>query len=181
MVCLLISITMKTSKNELIELVKLVRGYGHRMIVDLKEEEQTWTPPNTKGRSIKSYFLHIINAEIFWLLKQGHENLEYIGPDNPMDIIIEGYDKMEEYLLKTIEKSEGEQLEIIPHVLDKEQTIQMGTLGWMIWRTSMHAVHHFAQMAYIRFALENPPIEDSTYSWSRVMDTIVMLKHGIQE
>lgn len=181
MVCLPNSITMKTSKNELIELVKLVRGYGHRMIVDLKEEEQTWTPPNTKGRSIKSYLRHIINAEVFWLLNQGHENLEYIGPDNPMDTLIQAYDRMEDFLLTAIEKSTEDQLEIIIHVLNKEKTVQMGTLGWMIWRTSMHAVHHFGQIAYIRFALENPPIEDSTYSWSRVMDTIVMLKHGIQE
>lgn len=84
--------TMKTSKDQLMELVKLMRGYGHRMIVNLSEEDSTWVPANTKGRSIHSYF------------------------------------------------------------------------------------HHFGQIAHIRYALENPPIDDDTYNWSTVMDSIVRLK-----
>ena len=79
-----------------------------------------------------------------------------------------------------MKEASEEQMEIKKHILENEETIQTGTLGWMIWRTSMHAIHHFAQIAYIRHALENPPVEDDNYSWSKVMDSIVLLKLGIQ-
>ena len=173
---------MKTSKIELEKLVGLIRGYGHRMVMGLSESEFTWIPSNSKGRTIHSYFRHIINAEIFWLLKMGYSNLDYFGPDIKLEKLIQGFEAMEDYLLGAIKEASDEQMEIRPHILDKsgsEETIQTGTLGWMIWRTSMHAVHHFAQIAYIRNALENPPIEDDNYNWSKVMDSIVMLKLGI--
>jgi len=38
----------------------------------------------------------------------------------------------------------------------------------------------FGQIAYIRHALENPPIKDESYYWSIVMDSIVMLKLAMQ-
>ncbi len=68
-------------------------------------------------------------------------------------------------------------MEIIIHKSDNNQLIQQGTLGWMIWRTSMHAIHHYAQIAYIRFALDKPPIEESDFKWTTVMDTVIMLKN----
>jgi len=171
---------MKTSKVDLEKLVKLMRGYGHRMVVGLSESEFNWIPSNTKGRSIHSYFRHIINAEIFWLLKMGYTNLDYFGPNVKLDKLIKGFEAMEDYLLGAIKEASKEKMEIIQHILEKEETIQTGTLGWMIWRTSMHAIHHLAQIAYIRHALENPPIEDDNYNWSKVMDSIVLLKLGIQ-
>jgi len=171
---------MKTSKIDLEKLVKLIRGYGHRMVVGINDGEYNWIPSNTKGRSIHSYFRHILNAEIFWLLKMGYSNLGYYGPDVQLEKLIQGFEAMEDYLLNAIKEASEEQMEITQHILKKEETIQTGTLGWMIWRTSMHAVHHFAQIAYIRNALENPPIEEDNYSWSKVMDSIVLLKLGIQ-
>ena len=171
---------MKTSKIELEKLVGLIRGYGNRMVTGLSDTEFTWIPSNTKGRTIHSYFRHIINAEIFWLLKMGYSNLDYYGPDVQLKKLIQGFEAMEDYLLNAIKEASKEQMEITLHILENEETIQTGTLGWMIWRTSMHAIHHFAQIAYIRHALENPPVEDDNYSWSKVMDSIVLLKLGIQ-
>ena len=171
---------MKTSKVDLEKLVKLIRGYGHRMVTGLSDSEFTWIPSNTKGRTIHSYFRHIINAEIFWLLKMGYSNLDYFGPDVQLEKLIQGFEAIEDCLLNAIKDASKEQMEITQHILEKEETIQTGTLGWMIWRTSMHAVHHFAQIAYIRHALENPPVEEDNYNWSKVMDSIVLLKLGIQ-
>ena len=171
---------MKTSKIELEKLVGLIRGYGNRMVTGLSDTEFTWIPSNTKGRTIHSYFRHIINAEIFWLLNMRYSNFDYYGPNIKLEKLIQGFESMEDYLLGAIKEASEEQMEIIQHILEKEETIQTGTLGWMIWRTSMHAVHHFAQIAYIRNALENPPIEDDNYNWSKVMDSIVLLKLGIQ-
>ena len=150
------------------------------MEVGLSDVEFTWIPSNTKGRNIHSYFRHIINAEIFWLLKMEYSNLDYYGPDVKLEKLIQGFEAMEDYLLNAIKEASEEQMEITQHVLENEETIQTGTLGWMVWRTSMHAVHHFAQIAYIRHALENPPIENDNYNWSKVMDSIVLLKLGIQ-
>jgi len=110
----------------------------------------------------------------------GYTNLDYFGPDVKIDKLIQGFEAMDDYLLGAIKEASKEKMEIIQHILEKEETIQTGTLGWMIWRTSMHAIHHFAQIAYIRHALENPPLEDDKYNWSKVMDSIVLLKLGIQ-
>jgi hypothetical protein len=150
------------------------------MVVGLSDGEFNWIPSKTKGRSIHSYFRHILNAEIFWLLKMGYSNLDYFGHDIQLEKLFLGFEAMEDYLLGAIREASEEQMEITQHILENEETIQTGTLGWMIWRTSMHALHHFAQIAYIRHALENPPAEDDNYNWSKVMDSIVLLKLEIQ-
>ncbi len=47
----------------------------------------------------------------------------------------------------------------------------------------MHAVHHFGQCAYIRYALENPPpgVEGKSDPWGYVIDKIVFLAHSDDE
>ena len=114
---------MKTSKVDLEKLVKLVRGYGHRMVMGLRESEFNWIPSNTKGRSIHSYFRHIINAEIFWLLNMEYSNLDYYGPDVKLKKLIQGFEAMEDYLLNAIKEASEEQMEITQHILEKEETI----------------------------------------------------------
>jgi hypothetical protein len=168
---------MKTSKNSLISLVNLLRGYGNRLLADLTTDELQWVPLQTRGRSIMSYFRHIINSEIFWLIHLGEKDLQYYGPKNTIEELLEGFDKIKEFLVKKVNNSSEDQMELIIPERKGEEVIRQGTLGWMIWRTSMHAVHHFAQVAYIRFALEHPPKEDSQFHWSAVMDQILMLKN----
>ena len=38
----------KTTKKELIDIVKTIRLYGNRMLEGLKENEAKWIPENTK-------------------------------------------------------------------------------------------------------------------------------------
>ncbi len=167
---------MLTTKKNLIELVTVLRGYGNRILDGLDENAVKWIPAGTKGRSTQDYFCHIINAEIYWLIQLDHK-LEYIDGRKNFEDILKRYRKMGKYLIDSIQNCEEEQMKIIIHKSENDQLIQQGTLGWMIWRTSMHAIHHYAQIAYIRFALDKPPIEDSEFKWTTVMDSIIMLKN----
>jgi len=169
---------MKTSKSVLSSLVTRLRTYGHRLLAELTDEEIYWVPTQTQGRSIFSYFLHLVNAEIYWLKEFGFSPSEYLGKDTPFDELLQSYNDLENYLIQTIQELPNEKLEIITPVKDGDKITRFGTFGWMIWRTSFHAIHHFAQIAYLRYAQGNPPPEDPETSWSKIMDQIIMLNHG---
>ena len=95
----------------------------------------------------------------------------------------------------SFKKHESEILELIESVSDDDLELRKfewegenhqilkrkGTLAWIIYRTSMHAVHHFGQIAYIRFSLENPPadkIDGHSNPWGYVMDKLIFLAHS---
>jgi len=169
---------MKTSKSVLSSIVSLLRTYGNRLLEELRDEEITWVPPQTKGRSIYSYFLHLVNAEIYWLKEFGFSPSEYLGKDTPFDELMQNYNDLENYLIQTIQELPNDQLKIITPVKDGDKLTRFGTFGWMIWRTSFHAIHHLAQISYLRFTQGNPPPEDPETSWSNIIDQIIMLNHG---
>ena len=54
-------------KQQIVEIIKVLRTYGHWMLEDLIKEDFLWQPEKTNARTIQSLFRHIINAEIFWL------------------------------------------------------------------------------------------------------------------
>ena len=168
---------MKTTKKVLSSLVALLRTYGHRLLAELKDEEIYWIPTQTKGRSIYSYFLHLVNAEYYWLKEFGFSTPDYLGKDTPFDKLLQSYDDLEKNLIQTIQKIPEDQLEIITPIKDGEKLTRYGTFGWMIWRTSFHAIHHFAQIASIRYSQGNPPPEDPNTSWSEIIDQVIMLKN----
>ena len=169
---------MQISKNELKNIVTLVRGYGHRLLKGIKTGNLTWIPPKTQGKPILYYFAHILNAEIYWLKHMEENSLEYIGEKATFNDGINMYTKLQEFLLEKIKNATKEDLELIIPVFENKIATKVGSLAWMIWRTSMHAVHHFAQIAYIRYALNNPPEDDDGHSWSKVMDQLVRLAHS---
>ena len=174
----------KTTKKELTEVVKTIRLYGNRMLEGLKEKEITWTPENTKGRSIESYLRHLLNSEVYWYKMIKDESFEYFSKNITFDDLTNGFKKHEPKILELIDNADEEDLALRIPEWEGENYQKLGlrgTLAWKIYRTSMHAVHHFGQIAYIRFSLENPPankIDGNSDPWGYIMDKLVFLAHS---
>ena len=174
----------KTTKKELIEVVKTIRLYGNRMLEGLKEKELTWIQENKKGRSIESYLRHLLNSEVYWynMIKEG--SFEYFSRKIGFDDLINSFRKHESKILELLDIVDDEDLDLrIPEWEgdDKQNLKRKGTFAWIIYRTSMHAVHHFGQIAYIRFSLENPPadkIDGHSDPWGYIMDKLIFLAHS---
>jgi len=174
----------KTTKKELVEVVETIRLYGNRMLEGLKENEVRWVPENTKGRSIESYLRHLLNAEVYWYKMIKEELFDYYSREIRFDELVIGFKQHESRILELIDDAEDEDLTLrIPEweADDYQNLRRRGTLAWKIYRTSMHAVHHFGQIAYIRFSLENPPadkIDGRPDPWGYVMDQLIFLAHS---
>ena len=57
---------------------------------------------------------------------------------------------------------------------DNEKLVKPGNFTWLVLRTSLHAIHHFGQIAHIRYSLNNPPNkEERKVTWGEAMDVIV--------
>ena len=169
---------MNPTQNELIEIVKTIRGYGTRLLDNLTQKQLVWIPENSQGRTILNYFAHILNAEIYWLHHMDDKTLNYVGKEATFEDGKKLYIDLQEHLIQKIQKADSDDFKFKIPIFEIDKIIQKGSLGWMIWRTSMHSIHHFAQIAYIRHTLGNPPNEDSHFSWSKVMDKLVALAHG---
>jgi uncharacterized damage-inducible protein DinB len=157
-------------RNQLKILVENVRAYGMRMLEGLSPTELVWYPEGTRGRTIGSYLRHIINAELYWLKQLGYQDSpDYLQKECSFDELLKNYRYLSSFICDLIEiASEGD---LIPQATQEERT-----LAWMVWRTSLHAVHHLAQVAYIRYALENPPDAASVNtSWGKTMDALIFL------
>jgi uncharacterized damage-inducible protein DinB len=174
----------KTTKTELTEVVKTIRLYGNRMLEGLKENELSWVPENTKGRSIESYLRHLLNSEVYWYTMMKEGPFAYFSRNISFDDLITSFRKHESKILELIDIAEDDALELrIPEWEGDnfENIRRKGTLAWIIYRTSMHAVHHFGQIAYIRFSLENPPadkIDGHSDPWGYIMDQLIFLAHS---
>lgn len=157
-------------RNQLKMLVENIRAYGMRMQEGLAPTELVWYPEGTRGRTISSYLRHIINAELYWLKQLGYkESPDYLQKESSNDELMKNYRNLSSFICNLIENASEEDL--IP-----QATREKRTLAWMVWRTSLHAIHHFAQVAYIRYALENPPDAESVNaSWGKTMDTLIFL------
>ena len=180
----------KTTKKSLKSLIETIRMYGNRLLEGLTEAQIKWIPENTKGRSINSYLKHLLNSETYWYNLMGDDSFKYFGKNVTFKELVENFQRYSEMIINLIEKAGSEDL-IIKKPIFKDNTyqklIQKGTIAWVVWRTSMHAVHHFGQCAYIRYALGNPPskklpgFEDQSNPWGYVMDRIVLLAHSDNE
>ncbi|MHA2009229.1 MAG: DinB family protein [Promethearchaeota archaeon] len=174
----------KTTKMELVKVVKTIRLYGNRMLKGLKEEEVSWVPENTKGRSIESYLRHLMNAESYWYNMIKGNSYEIFTKDFSFDDLVDSFKKHESTILALIENAEDDDFYLRTPEWDGDNYQKLkrrGTLAWKIYRTSMHAIHHFGQIAYIRFSLENPPTEEidgHPDPWGYVMDQLVFLAHS---
>ncbi|UCG02951.1 MAG: DinB family protein [Candidatus Heimdallarchaeota archaeon] len=164
-----------TYQQRLKELVQIIRTYGYRQLEGLTLDELTWRPEGTRARTIQSYLRHIVNAEVYWLKTLGDDTFDYLFKEASFTEIMDRYKQLEVHITGLIDIAAKD--EIIPRKpAFKEDNLQKpGTLAWMVERTSLHAIHHFAQVAYIRYSLEKPPSSESI-KWGEVMDFFIMLK-----
>ncbi|MHA1975689.1 MAG: DinB family protein [Candidatus Hodarchaeales archaeon] len=161
-------------RQQIIEIIKVLRTYGHWMLEDLTKENLLWRPENTNARNIYSFFRHIINAEIYWLKHLGDETFSYEPKAIEFQKLVGTYGKLEKYLITLIENTESQQLEFHTPKFEGEELIDPGTISWVVLRTSLHAIHHFGQIAHIRYSMEKPPnLMTRKVSWGAAMDIVV--------
>ena len=167
-------------KEDLKNIIMTLRTYGNRIMENLSLEELFWIPEGTNARTIYSYYRHIINAEIYWLKMLDDNNFESIGNTVSFIEMKEIYNQLGQHLIKLVEKCSDLELSLkIPKFKQKE-ILEKGSLAWLIERTSLHAIHHFAQIAHIRYARNNPPANqpfpsapEKFISWGETMDTLI--------
>ncbi len=153
------------------ELVTTLRTYGRKILDGLSPSETLWIPQGTKGRSIKSYLRHIVNAELHWLNHLDYDTPDYLSQEMSFDEILTSYNQCEGLIEEYLDQATVEDLK--PRV---PRDCRGATIAWAVWRTSFHSIHHFAQIAYIRYALGNPPDPESVDAqWGDVMDKIIFL------
>ena len=70
--------TEQETKLRLEKIVDTLRDYGLRLIDGLTPEDVDWTLKDTKGKSIKEIFRHIVEGELYWL--------NFIGKDTPQSL-----------------------------------------------------------------------------------------------
>ncbi len=145
------------------------------LIEDLNSEDLQWKPPESNSRTIISYFRHIINAEIYWLKQLGIEDFSFIENSAPIEKIKNHFKLLEKFLIDHLEKTPNNEIGIIVPEITNGKIEKMGSLVWLILRTSLHAVHHFGQISHIRYTIGKPPNpETQRISWGQVMDLIVL-------
>ena len=116
------------------------------------------------------------------MIKDG--SFEYFSRKIGFDDLVNSFKKHESKIYELIDNADDEDLELrIPEREgeNSQKFRRKGTLAWMIYRTSMHAVHHFGQIAYIRFSLENPPadkIDGHPDHWGYIMDQLIFIAHS---
>ena len=160
-------------RQNLVEIVKILRRYDHWMLEGLSLEDLEWKPRGGNARTIKSLFRHILNAEIYWLKHLGDNFFSYQSKDKSMQELYETFNELESYLISLISSASQEDLKIRNPIYDNEDLKTPGSLAWMILRTSLHAVHHFGQISHIRFSMDKPPDPNSKeITWGEAMDVI---------
>ncbi|PWI47631.1 hypothetical protein CEE45_10720 [Candidatus Heimdallarchaeota archaeon B3_Heim] len=166
--------TAQKIKQQIVEIIKVLRTYGHWMLEDLIKEDLLWQPENTNARTIQSFFRHIINAEIFWLKHLEDETYSYEPKSSDFQKLLLTFDELEKHFITCIQNSKDSDLEFHTPKYEGEELMTPGTLSWVILRTSLHAVHHFGQIAHIRYSMDKPPNKETRkISWGGTMDIIV--------
>ncbi len=173
----MIYLNTPTYQKRLEEIVGTIRAYGDQLLEGLTLDEITWRPERTRARTIQSYLRHIVNAEIYWLKTLGDEMFDYLSKNTSFNKIRDIYKKLEGHLTQLIANAKNTDLILRTPIFKENKLQQKGTLAWMVERTSLHAIHHFAQVAHIRYSLERPP-EIKLIAWGKVMDSLILLKNS---
>lgn len=159
----------QTAQSNLVKVIDNLRNYGQRLLEGLSTEELLWVPKETKGRSISSIFRHIIEGEIHWLNHIGHKAPKDLEKLTSFAELMDLYLSLQSLLTKLVNQSTD--ADLVPKT-PKEGA----TLAFVLWHTSFHAIHHFAQIGYLRYAIENPPESKAVNtSWDYTMDSLISL------
>lgn len=172
---MMIYMSSSSYQQRLREIVSTIRAYGYRLLEGLTSDEIIWRPEGTRARTIHSYLRHIANAEIYWLKNLDDESFDYLSKDALFEEIMERYKQLESHLTQLISNATNDDLLLRTPIFKENKLQQKGTLAWMVERTSLHAVHHFAQIAHIRYCLENPPPTSEPISWGKTIDALIFL------
>ncbi|MHA2253321.1 MAG: DinB family protein, partial [Candidatus Kariarchaeaceae archaeon] len=163
-------------KDRLKGLISMLRQYGNNLIDGLTLDELLWRPEGTRGRTIQSYFRHIINAEIYWLKSLEDHSFEYLPKEVEFSEFLKRYNNLESHLAQSLDNSTEEQLKVRVPLFEDDKLQKKGTLAWMIMRTSLHAIHHYGQISHIRYSIEKPPLKNlDVPTWGKIMDTFSFL------
>ena len=171
----------KVFKEKLVEIYSIVHQYSYNLLSDLKPDVYSWTPLNTKGRSIVSYFRHLVNSEIYWLYAIKKHDIPYIMKDSTFEDMINKYKEMEKLYVGLLHEANNNDLKILEtKYLDKNnginmEIVQQGTLAWTVLRISLHALGHISQMTYILYALGVRGKEHPDYNWWNLTEKIISL------
>lgn len=167
-------------KKDLKNVIVTLRKYGNKIMENLSSEDLFWVPEGTNARTIYSYFRHIINAEIYWLKMLDDESFQYLEKTMSIIDMIHIYNQLGQYLIDSLDNCSDSELLIKTPKFEQNKIAEKGTLAWLIERTSLHAIHHFAQISYIRYARNNPPASEplpsapeNFVSWGDTMDTLI--------
>ncbi len=157
-------------------MISMLRQYGNYLLDGLTPDELLWRPEGTRGRTIQSYFRHLINAEIYWLKNLDDHTFDYLPKEVEFSELLTTYNSLESHLAQSLDNSKEEQLKVKVPLFEDDKLQKKGTLAWMIMRTSLHAIHHFGQISHIRYSIENPPLKNSDVpTWGKIMDTFSFL------
>lgn len=175
-------ITMKNEfRNQLVDIYSNVHQYVYHTLSDVKPESYNWTPPNTKARSIASYFRHLVNAEIYWLQAIQTNAIPYITKNDSFDDMINKYKSIEQIYNQLLQEAQDKDLEIIETKYKDDNSgnsteiVQRGTLAWTVLRISIHALGHMSQITYILYALGVRGKEDPEYNWWNMTEKLIAL------
>ncbi|MHA1995038.1 MAG: DinB family protein [Candidatus Hodarchaeales archaeon] len=161
-------------RHQIVEIITGLRTYGHWMLEDLTREELLWKPENTSARTIQSYLRHIINAEIFWLKHLEDETYNYESKTSEFQKLLETYTQLANHFITNIQNCDESQLKFHTPKYEGEELKTPGTMSWVVLRTSLHAIHHFGQIAALRYSMEKPPNkENQKITWGEAMDIVV--------
>ena len=161
-------------RSNIIEIIQKLRIYGHWMLDNLTPLELTWLPKDTNAQTITDYFRHIINAEIFWLKHLGDTKFKYEPESEEFTKLLQTYKQLENYLIDRITNTSDSELAIRLPVYENDKLLKPGNFSWLVLRTSLHAIHHFGQIAHIRYSLNNPPNKETRkVTWGEAMDVIL--------
>ena len=160
-------------QSKITEIIQKLRLYGHWMLDGLSSSELIWSPENTDAQTIIHYFQHIINAEVFWLNHLGDTTFKCESESKELQDLLQKYNHLEKHLITKISDASEVELATRLPIYDNDLLVKQGSLGWVVLRTSLHAIHHFGQISHIRHSLNNPPnIEARKFTWEEAMDVI---------
>lgn len=160
-------------RSKITEIIQKLRLYGHWMLDGLSPSELSWSPQDSDAKTITQYFRHIINAEIFWLKHLGDTNFEYESESKEFHDLLQKYNQLEKYLITKIRNASKVELATHLPIYENDLLVKQGSLGWVVLRTSLHAIHHFGQIAHIRNSLDKPPNKETRkVNWGEAMDVI---------
>ncbi|OLS26420.1 MAG: hypothetical protein HeimC3_09700 [Candidatus Heimdallarchaeota archaeon LC_3] len=157
-----------------------LHGYANNVLSDLNPVQYNWRPPDTKARTIESYFRHMVNTEIYWLHALKTHKIPYFTKDTSFSELLEHFKHLEVIYGKLLDNCTEEGLEIVPTIYEKDKgeiiaVKQKGTLAWTILRISLHAFGHMSQITHMIYSLGIKLKRNSDYNWWNTTENIINL------